>query len=164
MRKIRKLSFEELNEQISVISHENLNSIVGGDGFDGYCLFFALAYLSGGQHDVSYYVNAYGKTYGYGAVSPNSSGYVSGPSSQNAQSFVIGQFTASSLNPNGGVESFLAGGGQVLTDISNGDGTSHAVVITHVNSITGTYTYYDPMNDVVGTTNQIGASMLYGIN
>jgi hypothetical protein len=124
---------------------------------------------------MSYYLMQYGKTYGYGNLGPNKDGYIPGPSSGYASAFIASQFTSSFLNPDGsGVAYALSNGMQVLTDLNNGDGTSHAVIITGIvadpsgyGSSTGyaTYTYFDPMLNLTGIvpSTQIDGSILMGI-
>jgi hypothetical protein len=172
MKKLNKLSFEQLSEEIAVISPNILDSILGGTGIDGYCLFYALAYLSNGTHDVNYYLNQYGHTYGYCSLLPNASGYIQGISATNATTFVGSNFTSTSISSSG-IATAPGSGGRVLTDMKIMNGTSHAIIITGIAS-TGygtttecaSYNYLDPQNGTSGTIdeNQINASMLMRVN
>ncbi|WP_126244187.1 hypothetical protein [Chitinophaga rhizosphaerae] len=165
MKKKAKLAFAQLQEELQVISQHDLAFYQGGDGIDGYCLFYAMSYLSNGSHNTDYYLNSYGQVYGYSGLVPSGNdGYISGADIANVSSFVAGHFTSSSLNPSGGIQAALASGWRVLADMSISSNTTHAIIITGYTS--SGYTYYDPQNNVTGVvqSGNLAGNVLMGIH
>lgn len=164
MKKKTRLAFAQLQEELQIISASELATYQGGDGIDGFCLFYAMGYLSNGAHDENYYLTKYTQANGLSGLF-DASGHVLGVTPGNASYFVASNFTASSLNPNGGIQYALNNGMRVLTDIYISPNTSHAVIITGVLS-SGLYSYYDPQNHTDGiiSASGIAGNILLGVN
>ena len=166
MKKLKKLSLTTLSSESIVLSVQQQMEIYAGVGIDGLCYFEGLAILSGifnCNYSEMYYVNNYAATHGgYGAIF-DASLHLKGVEASSAVSYLTTQFTASSIGI-GGFSSALASGQKIMTDLNQGNGVSHAVIITGYNSSTGMYTYQDANGTGTASASQLNTSFSMAVS
>jgi hypothetical protein len=171
MKKLQKLTFDELADQaITLTIEEQMAMYAGTAPIDGLCFFEALAILSemmGCNYGQNYYMSTYAASHGgYSSLFTLSfkwtgSRYenvtvLKGVSYQDTVTYLQTEFAATHVNA-GDIPGVVGNGGKLYAVMDTGAGSGHAVVLTGYDAATNTYTYQD-----AGGTKTIEANRLVG--
>lgn len=159
MKKIKKMSLYEMEQQLSQVSKAELMALLGGGEYKGVCFFDCLSSCAsalGFNLDTLPMVLDYARTY-YAEDHPSAYGSDGTPTDKEYWRYategikhyedrrcdIAGKyFTSVSVISTGMIETAREGGAQIILTVK-GDGTDHAVVYRSYDASTDTYTVWD---------------------